>query len=144
MATTTLSNNWRRDSFNSVMDFSNDQFKMALYNASGHDANSGAYTVTAEAPGTGNYTAGGKIMTGVAQATDTTNNVSYYDWADVSWTASTIVATDCMLYDDTVAAPTANVSIYIGDFGGSRSTSSGTFAITLPAATYSTALVRIA
>ena len=143
MATTCITNNCRRDIFNSVMDFSADTFRWALYNGSGHDQNTGAYTVTNEASGTG-YTAGGVAASGAAQATDTTNHVSYYDWADPSWASSTITATDIMLYDDTVTTPTANVSVYIGDFGGSRSTSSGTFQITLPSATYSTALVRFA
>jgi len=144
MATTTLTNNFRRDVFNSVMDFPNDTFRFALYNGSGHNANTGAYTTTAEAPSSGNYTAGGVAAAGIAQDTDTSNNVSYYDWNDVTWTTSTITATDVMLYDDTVTTPTANVSIYIGDFGGSRTTSAGTFQLTLPSAAYNTALVRIA
>lgn len=144
MATTTLTNNWRRDSFNKVIDSANDTFRMPLYNASSHDANTGAYTTVAEVANSGTYAAGGAAMTGAAQTTDTTNNVSFYDWADVSYTSSTITATDCMIYDDTVTTPTANVSVYIGDFGGSRTTSNGTFTITLPGATFSTAIVRIA
>ena len=144
MATTTLTNVFRRDAFVSVFDFANDAFNMALYNASGHDANTTAYTVTNECPSTGNYTAGGNVLSGIAASLDTTNNVAYYDWADTSWASSTITATDCLLYDDTVTTPTANMSIYVGDFGGERSTSNGTFQITMPSATFSTALVRLA
>lgn len=145
MATTTLTNNFRRDILNGVIDLSGDTLKWALYNNSSHGANTGAYTSTAEVSSSGtNYTTGGETAAGATQATDTSNNVSYYDWSDVSWASSTITATDVLLYDDTVTTPTANVSIYVGDFGGSRSTSNGTFQITLPSATFSTALVRIA
>ena len=143
MATTALTNSFRRDILNGVIDLSSDTIKMALYSSSSHGVNTTAYTATAEASGTG-YDAGGKDMTGAAQSTDTTNNVSYYDWNDVSWAASTITATDCMIYDDTIVAPTANVACYIGDFGGSRSSSSGTFTVTLPTAAYNTAILRIA
>jgi hypothetical protein len=143
VATTSLSNNFRRDLFNKVIDIPNDTLKFALYNGSSHDQNTGAYTTVNEASGTG-YTAGGATASGATQATDTTNNVSYYDFNDVSWATSTITATDVLLYDDTVASPTANVSIYVGDFGGSRSTSAGTFQLTLPSANYNTALLRIA
>lgn len=144
MATTTLTNNWRRDSFNKVMDFANDTFRFPLYNASGHGANTGVYTVTAEVANSGTYAAGGGALTGVAQTTDTTNNVSFYDWADISYTSSTITSTDGMIYDDTVTSPSANVTVGIYDFGGSRSTSNGTFTITMPAPAFNTAVVRIA
>ena len=126
------------------MDFANDTFKWALYNGSSHDANTSAYTTVSEASGTG-YTAGGVAAAGATQATDTSNNVSYYDWTtDPSWATSTITATDVMLYDDTVAAPTANVTIGVFDFSGSRSSSSGTFSVVLPAAAAATAVVRLA
>ncbi len=143
MATTSLTNNLRRDLFNGVVDLSSDTLKFALYNGSSHDQNTGAYTTVNEASGTG-YTAGGATAAGESQATDTSNHASYYDWNDVTWATSTITATDVLLYDDTVTTPTANVSIYVGDFGGSRSTSAGTFQLTLPSAAYNTALVRLA
>ena len=118
--------------------------RWVLYNGSGHGANTGAYTTVNEASGTG-YTATGIAAVGATQATDTTNNASYYDWTtDPSWATSTITATDVMLYDDTVTTPTADVAVYIGDFGGSRSSSAGTFTVVLPAAAYNTAVVRLA
>lgn len=143
MATTSLSNTFRRDILNGVIDLSADDIRMALYNGSGHSQTTTQYSVTNEASGTG-YTAGGNLMSGASQTTDNTNHVSFYDWNDTSWAASTITATDCLLYDDTITTPSANVAIYIGDFGGSRSTSSGVFQLTLPSNTFNTALVRIA
>jgi hypothetical protein len=127
-----------------VFTTASDTFNAALYNGSGHDANTGAYTATNEVVGTG-YNASGKALTGLAGPTvDTTNNVVYLDWDDVSWASSTITATDVMIYDDTVASPTANVSVYIGDFSGSKSSSSGAFTLTMPGAAFNTAIVRIA
>ena len=144
MAITTLTNNFRRDVGNGVINLSTDNLRWALYNISSHNQNTGAYTTVAEVVGTG-YTATGIPAVGVTQATDTANHVSYYDWTtNPSWATSTITATDVMLYDDTVTAPTANVAVYIGDFGGSRSSSAGTFSVILPAAAYNTALVRLA
>ena len=115
---------------------------MALYSGQSHDQNTGAYTTTGQVSGSG-YTAGGATMSGASQTTDTTNHVSFYDWNDVSFSSSTITATSCLVYDDTVTS-VADVSIYVGDFGGSKSSSSGTFSVVLPAAAYNTALVRIA
>ncbi len=144
MATTCLTNNFRKGLFVANYDMDSDTIRFALYNGSGHDQNSGAYTATAESSGTG-YTATGVVMSGVVQATDTTNHVSYFDWTtDPSWSTSTITATDGMIYSDTATAPVANASCYIGDFGGSRSSSAGTFTVVLPAATYTTAVIRLA
>jgi len=143
MATTAFTNSHRRDLFNGVIDLSSDTIRMALYSGSSHGVNTTAYTVTNEASGTG-YTAGGEIMAGASQTTDTSNNASFYDWNDVSWASSTITATDCLVYDDTVTTPTANVALSVHDFGGSRSSSAGTFTVTLPTAAHNTALIRLA
>ena len=144
MATTTLTNNFRKGLFVANYDMDSDVIKMPLYNGSGHDANTGAYTATAEASGTG-YTAKGVTMSGFVQATDTSNNVSHLDWtSNPSWPTSTITATDCMIFDETATAPATDASCYIGDFGGSRSSSAGTFTVTLPAAAYNTSVIRLA
>ena len=144
MATTSLTNNFRKGLLVANYDMDTDVIKMALYNISSHDQNSGAYTTVNEAAGTG-YTAKGVTMATVAQATDTTNDVSYLDWStDPSWATSTITATDCMIFDETATAPATDASCYIGDFGGSKSSSAGTFTVVLPAAAYNTAVIRLA
>ena len=145
MAVTCLTNNFRKGLLVADFDMDTDVIKMALYDTSGHDQNTGAYTTTAEMASTGNYTAKGVTMATVAQSTDTTNHVSYLDWdTDPSWATSTITATDCMIFDETATAPVADASCYIGDFGGSKSSSSGTFTVVLPAAAYTTAVIRLA
>ncbi len=142
MATTCLTNNFRKHISNGSINLSSDTIKMALYSGQSHDQNTGAYTTTGQVSGSG-YSAGGATMSGASQTTDTTNHVSFYDWNDVSWSSSTITADSCLVYDDTVTS-VADVSIYVGSFSGSKSSSSGTFSVVLPAAAYNTALVRIA
>jgi len=144
LATTTLTNNFRKGLLVANYDMDSDTINLALYNGSGHDANTGAFTTVTEVSGTG-YTTKGVVMSGVVQSTDTTNNVSFLDWTtDPSFANSTITATDCMIFDETATAPAADPSCYIGDFGGSRSSSAGTFTIVLPGATFSTAVIRLA
>jgi hypothetical protein len=142
MATTTITNAARQGWLQMDLDYT-DQHQIALYNGSGHDATTGAYTVTNEVSGTG-YSAKGNTLTGGAIAVDGTNNVVYLDWADTSWNNSTLTATDCMIFNEASTSPNTDTSIYIGDFSGSRSTSSGTFSIVMPVAAFNTAIVRMA
>lgn len=94
---------------------------------------------TDEASGTG-YTTGGFTMAGyTAGATTTTSWISWT--TDPNWTTATISAVGCMLYNDTVANKPV---ISLHDFGGTVTSTAGTFTITLPAAAAATALVRIA
>ena len=143
MATTALTNRCREYSWKGVLDFTSDTHNMALYNGSSHDANTNVYTATNEASGTG-YSAKGNALTGAALAVDTTNNVAYMDWDDTAWNSSTITATDCMIFADNITSPAADPALYIGDFGGSKSTSSGTFTVRMPVAAYNTAILRFA
>jgi hypothetical protein len=144
MATTTITNRCREYLLNGDLDFAADTYNMALYNGSGHDANTNTYTSTAEASGTG-YTAKGVTMSGVGISVDTTNNVATVDWTtDPQWTSATITATDCMIFAESVTSPASDPAVYIGDFSGSKSSSSGNFTVVLPAPAYNTAIIRIA
>jgi len=145
MATTTITNNTRRDWLSgSVFTMSSDVINLALYNGSGHNANSGAYTTVNESSGAG-YSPKGVVMAGISESLDTSNDVAFLDWStDPSFATSTITATDCMIFNETVASPTVDVSMYIGDFSGSKSSSSGLFQVILPAAAFNTAVIRIA
>lgn len=146
MATTCLTNNFRQGLLKADYDFDAtiQNYYMALYNGSSHGFNTGAYTTVSEASGTG-YTAAGLDMGDFTQFTDTTNNVSYLDnTTDPSWATSTITATDCLIYRNGGTSPVANASVYVGDFGGSKSSSAGTFTVVLPASAYNTAVIRLA
>lgn len=141
-ATTCLTNNFRENILNAVINMSSDTIKMALYSDESHNQNTTAYTSSGETSGT-NYTAKGNTLSGASQSTDTANHVSHYDFNDTSWTTSSITAISCLIYSDTVTDP-ADCSIYVGDFGGSKSSASGTFQVVFPAAGYNTSIIRIA
>lgn len=146
MATTTsLTNNFRQGLLAGNFALPTDTINCALYNSETHNQNTGAYTTTNEASGTG-YTAKGVTMSGYTAATDTTNHVAHLDWStDPSWATSTITATACMIFDDTtVTTPATDCSMYVGDFSGSKSSSAGTFTVVLPAAAYNTSVIRLA
>ena len=143
MATTTFTNRHRYYLSQGALNASTDTHRLALYNNSNHDANSNAYTTTAEVVGTG-YVAKGNTLTGIAITNDTANNVVYWDYNDTQWSSATITATDCMIFADNVTSPAADPALYIGDFGGSRSSSAGTFEVRMPSAGPTTAIIRYA
>jgi hypothetical protein len=91
------------------------------------------YSATNEVVAAG-YTAGGEIMTGVAISSS--GYVAYANWNNVSWTAS-LTARCALIYN----ATQGNKSIAVLDFGSDK-TSTGTFTITMPANTSTTALIR--
>ena len=113
-----------------ALDMDNDTFKCML-TLTGYSPNFETHTnksdVTNEASGTG-YTAGGETLTSVAMtsSSDGTGTIKW-DADDVSWANSTLTAvTGAVIYDDTVTND--RLIAYI-DFGGSFSTTSGTFQI---------------
>lgn len=92
---------------------------------------------TDEASGTG-YTSGGFTMTGVSVSL--AGSTGIVDWStNPNWPASTISAICAVLYE---AASGDVVGVF--DFGGTVSSTNGTFTVTLPASGASTSLVRVA
>lgn len=131
-----------------------DTYKMALIDVTGtgtygllttaYGTSAGAPTVsnlgTDECAASGTYADGGFTMTGYT--TGSTGSTSWIDWTtDPNWTTATLSAVGCMLYNDTDAGKPA---ISVHSFGGTITSTAGTFTITLPAAAAATALVRIA
>ena len=134
-----------------------DAYKMALVKV-GH---SGTYDKTFAAVGTpgtgtpsstnlgtdevgasGTYAAGGFSMTGYTTGTDSATNTAWIDWTtDPSFTTATISAVGAVIYNDTDSGKPV-VSLH--DFGGTVSSTAGTFTVTLPAAAAATAVVRLA
>lgn len=120
-------------------DLDTDTLKMALYNNSASfTAATTAYTTSNEITGTG-YTAGGEACTNVSVSTSGTT--AYIDFDDVQWSSATFTARGALLYNDSHAS---NAAIAIFDFGSDQSVSSGFFTITLPTASASDAIIRIA
>ena len=115
-------------------------FKLALYNNSASfTAATTAYTTTNEVAASGSYTAGGGTLTKVTPISSGTT--AFTDFADISFTTATITAYGAMIYNDTA---TGNPACAILDFGGAKTSTSGTFTIIFPSATATGAIIRIA
>ena len=113
-------------------------FKIALYTSSATlGASTTAYSATNEATGTG-YTAGGETLTPVTPTTSGTT--AYTDFADVTWSSSTITANGALIYN----ANSANASCVVLAFGSDKSSSNGDFTIVFPTANATDAIIRIA
>ena len=122
---------------NGSFDFSADTFYIALYtNAASLNASTTAYTANGEATG-GNYDPGGLPLT-VTQTPTTgpTGTTAYISFGNVSWTG-TITARGALIYK-----AGDNGAVCVLDFGADK-TSSSTFTVQFPAATNSSAIIRI-
>jgi len=125
--------------YNGQFNLASDTIKMALYNGNANlNQTTTAYTSVNEVSGTG-YTAGGQTMTGVTISYDATNSVAYVNFANVVWNPAAFTARCALIYDATAS----NASIAVIDFGADK-TCTNTFTVTMPANTYSTALIRSA
>lgn len=122
-----------------------DTFKLALYNnTAAFTAATTAYTATNEVANSGTYTAGGGTLTNVTPATSGTT--AFTDFADLSFTSATITAFGALIYNTTPTAGLGltNPTVCVLDFGGAKTSTSGTFTIIFPAADASNAIIRIA
>jgi len=110
-----------------------DVYKIALYdNAAAFDASTTAYTTDNEVVASG-YTAGGEILTPTVSYDGTT---SFLSFANVSWT-SALTARGALIYK------VGGSSICVLDFGSNK-TSTTTFTVEFPAASSTTAIIRLA
>jgi hypothetical protein len=115
-------------------------FKLAMYdNSASFTAATTAYTATNEVANSGTYTAGGGTLTNVTPTS--TGTTAFTDFADLSFTSATITAYGAMIYNDTAAG---DPSVCILDFGGAKTSTSGTFTIIFPTADSTNAIIRIA
>jgi hypothetical protein len=87
----------------------------------------------------GSYAAGGGALTNVTPTS--TGTTAFTDFADLSFTSATITAYGAMIYNDTAAG---NPAVCILDFGGAKTSTSGTFTIIFPTADATNAIIRIA
>jgi hypothetical protein len=112
-------------------------YKIALYNANANLNNTTiAYSSNNESTGSG-YTAGGQVLTVSNPPTqDTTNNIAFISFNNVTWTGS-ITARGALVYNSTTGA-----ACFILNFG-SDITSSNSFTVTFPTATSTTAVLTI-
>jgi hypothetical protein len=113
-------------------------YKIALYTANADLNNATAiYTTTGEVVGTG-YTAGGKTLAVSTLPTgDTTNNVAYISFDPVTWTGASFTCRGALIYNSTTSATVAVLNF------GSDKTTTGTFTVTFPTPSSTTAVITI-
>ena len=129
-------NSFKTGLMNGSFDFSTDTFYIALYtNAATLDATTTAYTTTGEVVASG-YAASPLTVT-VTPTTGGSGTVSYISFSNVSWTAA-FTARGALIYK-----PGANGAVCVLDFGSDK-TSTTTFTVQFPAATNTSAIIRIA
>lgn len=113
-------------------------FKIALYtSAATLGASTTAYSATNEVTGTA-YVAGGNTLTAVTPTTSGTT--AFTDFADTTWSSSTITANGALIYNSN----SSNASTVVLAFGSDKSSSNGDFTIVFPLADASNAIIRIA
>lgn len=123
-----------------------DTFKAALYLTSAtYDAATTAYSSTGEVSGTG-YTAGGATVTAATAPTATNSSATagvafFTPSASITYTTVTLTtAFDAVLiYNSTQSNKAVSVHTF-----GSQTITAGTFTLTMPSNTTSTALLRLA
>tara|TARA_B100000900_G_C20393861_1_gene639776 strand:- start:197 stop:667 length:471 start_codon:yes stop_codon:yes gene_type:complete len=121
---------------------SGNTFKIALFTSSASlGAGTTAYADSNQASGTG-YSAGGNTLTNVTPTTSSTTALT--DFADTTWSSSSITARGALIYNSSTTAGSANRAVAVLDFGSDKTTSSGDFTITFPTADASSAIIRIA
>lgn len=117
-----------------------DTFKLALYdNTPSFTAATTAYTASGEVANSGTYTAGGGTLTRITPTSSGTT--AFTDFNDISFTSATITAYGALIYNDTAAG---DPTVCVLDFGGAKSSTTGTFTIVFPTADASSAIIRIA
>jgi hypothetical protein len=110
-------------------------YKIALYTADAElDASTLVYTTLNEVTGAG-YIAGGEILSPIVPASS--GSTAYVSFNNVSWLASSFLCRGALIYNSTT-----NAAVAVLDFGSDK-TASGTFTVTFPPATASTAVIRI-
>ena len=148
--TQAMCTSFKQELLEGVHNFKNsggDTFKLALYAISSGGKSSttatlGATTTalvtTGEIASSGTYTTGGGSLTRVAPSTSGTT--AFTDFADISFTTATITARGALIYNSS----DSNKAVAVLDFGGNKTSTSGTFTVQFPTADASNAIIRIA
>lgn len=130
-----------------------DTFKLALYTSSASlDANTTAYSSSNEVSSS-NYSAGGGTLTklGVVTSNNTASTgVGYTDFSDLTFSNVTLTARGALIYNTTPSANSnanttlTNAAVCVLDFGSDKTATAGDFTVVFPAASNTTAIIRIA
>ena len=148
---TAMPTSFKVEILKAVHNFSNpggNTFKIALGKSVAtlvgtYDATTTSYTNLTgnsdELPNGSGYTTGGATLTSVTPVANGTTAVCDFD--NYTWTTATFTTSGAIIYNNTSAGKSACAVL---SFGGDQQVSSGDFSIQFPAATASTAIIRIA
>lgn len=132
-----LCSSFKQESWLGIHDLDTDTLKIALYTASATlNQSTTVYTATDEISGAG-YTTGGEVLVNVQVLLS--GNTAYVTFDNPSWSGASFTCRGALIYNSTKA----DRAIAVLDFGSDK-TASGTFTIQLPAATASSAVIRLA
>ena len=136
MITQTQTTSFKEELYEGIHDLLTDTIKIALYTANADlGASTTVYTTDQEVTGTG-YTAGGVTVTNVTVASSGTT--AYVSFDNPQWTGVSFTCRGALIYN----ASKANRSIAVLNFGNDKIVTNGTFTVTMPANTATTALIR--
>lgn len=116
-----------------------DTYKIALYtSAASLDASTTAYSATNEVSSSG-YTAGGQTLT-ISVSPTTSGTTAYISFASpVTWSTVSFSTAGALIYN----ASKSNKAVAVFSFGTTQTVANGDFIISFPAATATTAVLRI-
>jgi hypothetical protein len=136
MITQTQTTSFKEELYEGIHDLLTDTIKIALYTANADlGASTTVYTTDQEVTGTG-YTAGGVTVTNVTVASSGTT--AYVSFDNPQWTGVSFTCRGALIYNSSKA----NRSIAVLNFGNDKIVTNGTFTVTMPANTATTALIR--
>ena len=143
--TTAVCNTFKTGLLAKIFDFTQttgDVFKIALYTSSATiNRDTTEYTTGNEVASGGKYTTGGKALTVGSQTYTLKTSTACVDFANVTWETSTITARGALIYNDSA---TGDKSVCALNFGGDKTSTSGTFTVQFPDLTDTEAIIRIA
>lgn len=132
-----MTTSFKEEILKGVHDLTTDVLKIALYDAQANlSAETTVYTTDNEITGV-NYTAGGKVMTGVT--VNKSGTTAYVGFDNVAWAPAAFTARGALIYNSSKG----NKSIAVLDFG-SDIYGNPNFTVQMPVATATDALLRIA
>ncbi len=136
MITQTQTTSFKEELYEGIHDLLTDTIKIALYTANADlGASTTVYTTDQEVTGTG-YTAGGVTVTNVT--VESSGTTAYVSFDNPQWTGVSFTCRGALIYN----ASKANRSIAVLNFGNDKIVTNGTFTVTMPANTATTALIR--
>ena len=129
---------FRQELYLGIHDLDTDVLKIALYDGNANlTLDTTVYASTNEVTGTG-YTAGGNTLTGASVNLDTTEGIVYVSFSNSTWSNASFTCRGALIYNTSKS----NKSVAILNFGSDKTVTSGTFTITFPANTSTSAVIR--